>query len=205
MGFVRYAPLLTSVRMKNQSAVKTIDRLVTILSFFSREQPTWSLAELSTHLSLPKFTIHRFLTSLEAHGILRRDPDDLRWHLGCRLFIWGRLVAGNTGLGQLAKPIMRELVNAAQETAILTVYVDKEVVCVDKVETSHPVRLTLDVGARRFPLAGASSKALMAYFPEEEIQAIIREKGLPRLCRNTITDADELKKELPRIRDSACA
>jgi len=58
----------------------------------------------------------------------------------------------------------------------------------------------LEVGRRRPPHAGASSKILMAYLPEEEIQAIIRDKGLPKVCTNTITDPDELMAELAKIR-----
>jgi len=51
--------------------VKTIDRLVKIMDCFSPEQPVWSLRELSEQLQLPPSTLHRFLVSLEAHGILR--------------------------------------------------------------------------------------------------------------------------------------
>jgi DNA-binding IclR family transcriptional regulator len=182
------------------SPVKTINRLVQVLDCFSPEQPTWSLAELSVRLGLPKSTLHRFLVGLEAHGILRRDNADKRWRLGYRLFAWGSLAAESTGLRHIVGPIMRQLVAATGETAILTVYHDHEVICVEKVETSHPVRMTLDVGTRRHAHAGASSKVLMAYLPEEEIEAVIRDKGLPKLCINTIVDPDRLVAELAKIR-----
>jgi IclR family KDG regulon transcriptional repressor len=174
---------------------------VKILDCFSPERPAWSLAELSAYLGLPKSTLHRFLVSLESHGILRRDAGDKQWRLGYRLSIWGGLAAQSTGLRHLARPIMRDLVAATGETAILTVYRDHEVICIEKVETSHSVRMTLDVGTRRPPHAGASSKVLMAYLPDEEIQAVIEDRGLPHLCRNTITGPDELKAELIRIRE----
>ncbi len=191
--------------MSGPSPVKTIDRLVNVLSCFSPDRPTWSLAELSAQLGLPKSTLHRFLISLESHGVLRRDPVDKRWRLGYRLFIWGSLAGETTSLRQLARPVMCDLVGATTETAILTVYQNQEVICIDKAETSHPVRLTLDVGTRRHPHAGASSKALMAYLPEEEIQAIIRDKGLPQSCVNTIADPDELQAELATIRERGYA
>jgi DNA-binding IclR family transcriptional regulator len=182
------------------SSVKTVDRLVRVLDCFSVERPTWSLTEFSAYLGLPKSTLHRFLASLESHGILRRDPSDKRWRLGYRLVTWGELAAESTGLRHIALPIMRDLMTATGETAVLTVYQDQEVVCIEKVETSHPVRLTLDVGTRRPPHAGASSKILMAYLPEEEIQAIIHDNGLPKVCTNTITDPEQLAAELATIR-----
>jgi len=187
--------------MKKSSSVRTVDRLVKILDCFSPRRPAWSLADLSAHLGLPKSTLHRFLVSLEFHNILRRDSNDKRWRLGYRLCIWGDLAAQSTGLRHIALPIMRGLLDDIEETVILTVYQDGEVVCIERVETTHPVRLAFDVGTRRPPHAGASSKILMAYLPEEEIRSIIRDKGLPKLCMNTITDSSLLMAELARIRE----
>jgi len=186
--------------VKHNTSVKTIDRLVAILDSFSPDHPTWSLAKLSQHLDLPKSTLHRFLSSLETHGVLRRDADDKRWRLGYRLVTWGALASESTDLRHVAMPIMQELVSATGETVVLTVYQGQEVICIEKVETSHSVRLTLDVGTRRSPHAGASSKVLMAYLPEAEIQTIVQQRGLPQLCSNTITDPGELVAELERIR-----
>ncbi len=191
--------------MSDAISVKTIDRLVGVLDCFTRERPAWSLSELSKELGIPKSTLHRFLAALESHGILRNDPRDRRWRLGYHLLIWGSLAKDSLDLRQIARPVMDELVAATGETVILTAYQGLEVVCIERVETDHPVRMTLDVGMRRPPHAGASSKVLMAYLPEEEIQAIIREKGLPRLCVNTITDPEALYAELARIREHGYA
>ncbi len=191
--------------MRASSPVKTVDRLVNVLDCFSPERPTWSLAELSARLALPKSTLHRFLASLETHRILRRDPADKRWRLGYRLVTWGERAAESTGLHHVARPVMRDLATRTGETVVLTVYQDQQVVCIGKVETSHSVRLKLDVGMRHPPHAGASSKVLMAYLPKEEIQAIIRDKGLPRLCTNTITDPGALWAELAHIRERGYA
>ncbi len=187
------------------TAVKTLDRLVEVLDCFTTEQTTWSLTDLTLRLNVPKSTLHRFLTGLEAHGILRRTPDDKKWRLGYRLVMWGSIAAESTTLRDLAKPILHELVKTSGETAILTVYYGGEVVCIDKCETLHPIRLQMAIGTRRYAHAGASSKVLMAYLPEEEIQAIIRERGLPKLCTNTITDLDALRSELARIRTQGYA
>lgn len=186
--------------MSPSTSVKTVDRLVRIIDCFSSAEPAWTLTDLSERLGLPKSTLHRFLVSLEAHGILRQDEESKRWRLGYRLFVWGNLAEQSTPLHQVAKPVMRDLVADTGETALLTVYAAREVVCVEKVETSHPVRLALDAGTRRPPHAGASSKILMAHLPEAEVEAIIQERGLPRLCVNTITSVEALRAELERIR-----
>jgi DNA-binding IclR family transcriptional regulator len=187
------------------TSVKTIDRLVRIVDSFSSSRLSWTLTELSDHLDVPKSTLHRFLSSLEAHGILRQDEETKQWRLGYHLFVWGNLAQQSTALRDIAKPVMRDLVGQTGETAVLTVYHAQEVVCVEKVESSHSVRLALDVGTRRPPHAGASSKVLMAYLPEDEVDRILRDQGLTKICSNTITDRGALAAELRRIRDEGYA
>jgi len=99
---------------------------------------------------------------------------------------------------------MESLAAATGETVLLTVYQQGEVVCIEKIESPHAVRLAMDVGTRRMPHAGASSKVLMAFLPPDEIEAIIQ-RGLPRLCTNTITDPQALRAELARIREQGYA
>jgi IclR family KDG regulon transcriptional repressor len=187
------------------SSVNTVNRLVQILDSFTLDHPTWSLADLSAQLGMPKSTLHRFLVSLEAHGILRRDSQDKLWRLGYRLVIWGALAERVTGIRHIAEPVMQELAAKTGEMVALTVYVQQEVVCIAKIDTRYSVRLALEVGARRPAHAGASSKILMAYLSEEEVQSIIRERGLAKLCTRTIVDPDELRAELARIREQGFA
>jgi DNA-binding IclR family transcriptional regulator len=96
---------------------------------------------------------------------------------------------------------MHQIASETGETVALTVYEGQEVVCIEKIDTRHSVRLAFEVGGRRLPHAGASSKVLMAYLPEKEIQGIIRDQGLPKLCTNTISDPEELAADLARIRE----
>jgi IclR family transcriptional regulator, KDG regulon repressor len=186
--------------MSEPSSVKTVDRLVTVLDCFTPDRPSWSLAELSVRLSLPKSTLHRFLTSLESHGILRRNAEDKRWRLGYRLFLWGCLAEESTSLREVVRPVLTDLATETGETAILTVYRGHEVICIDLVETQHSVRLALSVGQRRPPHAGASSKVLLAYQPRAEIEAVLNTRSLPQLCTNTLTDVGALTNELAEIR-----
>lgn len=186
--------------MVKSSPVAAVDRLVRILDSFSAEQPAWSLAALSAHLGLPKSTLHRFLVSLETHDIVRRNHNDPRWRPGYRLLSWGELAGATIGLNHLARPLMAEIAAATGEMVVLTVYSEQEAVCTEVIDARHSVRLALEVGTRRPLHAGASSKILAAYLPETEVQAAIGERGLPKLCTNTITDPGQLLAELAKIR-----
>ena len=71
--------------------------------------------------------------------------------------------------------------------------------CVERVETSQPLRLSVLPG-RQLPLhAGASQKALLAFMPAAEIDALTAQP-LERFCTATITSRPALHRELTTIR-----
>jgi DNA-binding IclR family transcriptional regulator len=67
------------------------------------------------------------------------------------------------------------------------------------VETSQPLRLSVQPG-RQLPLhAGASQKALLAFMPDADIDRLISQP-LERFCRSTITSSAAMRRELSTIR-----
>jgi DNA-binding IclR family transcriptional regulator len=72
------------------------------------------------------------------------------------------------------------------------------------VETSQPLRLSVQPG-RQLPLhAGASQKALLAFMAEPDVERVVS-APLEVLCRATITDPGALREELKRIRERGWA
>jgi IclR family transcriptional regulator, acetate operon repressor len=96
---------------------------------------------------------------------------------------------------------LRRLAEATGETALLTVLspARDRSVCLERVETSQPLRLSVQPG-RQLPLhAGASQKALLAFMPPGEIDNLAA-RPLERCCTATITSRSALRRELAAIR-----
>jgi len=190
--------------LTSSSGVKSLDNIVAILDCFTFEKPEWSLAEISRHLGVPKPSVHRYLVAMEHFGMLHRVNDGA-WRLGHRLFVWGQTVTHISNLRDIARPHMRSLVEATHETALLTIYDNQQIICIDKIESERPVRMNALVGSCHPIHAGASSKILTASLPAQEIDALIRYQGLPQLSTNTITDEASLLQELQAIRSQGYA
>jgi DNA-binding IclR family transcriptional regulator len=74
-------------------------------------------------------------------------------------------------------------------------------IVLDRVESEEPIRYSLFQPGATIPLhAGASSKILMAYLPEEDWDRIIEKERLKRYTPNTITKVSQLKAHLREIR-----
>ena len=101
----------------------------------------------------------------------------------------------------MALPALRRLSHETGETALLTVLspARDHAVCLERVETPQPLRLSVQPG-RQLPLhAGASQKALLAFMRADEAERIVT-SPLEHLCHATLTDPGLLRDELAKIR-----
>jgi DNA-binding IclR family transcriptional regulator len=191
--------------MATDSTGRSIIRVVDILNCFSVEEPVHNLTAISNRLGLPKSTTHRLLTTLANQGFLMRDVHGRGYQLGYQLLHWGMVAQMALDLRTEALPILRLLSRSAGETAILSVRDGMRGLYLEIVESGQPVRLTMQVGQRLRLHAGASSKVLLAFLPEAEIEQIVNGIELLSLTPNTITDPAQLRVEFAAIRQRGYA
>jgi DNA-binding IclR family transcriptional regulator len=177
-----------------------------VLDLFGAERPEWGTSEIARAAGLPVPTAHRILAALTGRKYLARDEGTRRFRLGPAALDLGERARAVLDLRQAALPVLRRLARETDETALLTVPNDERdrSICLERVESSQPLRLSVEPG-RRLPLhAGASQKALLAFLGEEEIERIAA-GSLEQLCRATITDPEALRSNLAEARERGWA
>jgi len=180
---------------------QVLDRTFAILDLFDQEQPEWGTTEVARRLGLPIPTVHRILWALRDHGYVTQHEQSKRFRLGIAALQLGDRAREVIDVRSVAVPALRRLAHTTGETALLTVLspARDRAVCLERVETQQPLRLSIQPG-RQVPLhAGASQKALLAYMRPEDADRIIA-GPLARLCHATISSAGPLREELARIR-----
>lgn len=179
--------------------LKTVDRALEVLLQFDEKHPEWSSSELADVIGQHRSVVYRSLVTLERRGFVTRVNQGSRFRLGPKLVELGNVYLSGIDLRQVARPVMTDLSRRTNESVFLTAVSGDESVCIDKIESSQKVRVTLDIGGR-YPLhAGASNKLLLAYLPPETRSELIAQE-LPAYTPNTITDPDVLEEDLARIR-----
>ncbi len=193
---------------KPNNLVQTIERMSLILDRVGQSPQGTSIKDLSTALKLPKGTIHRILSSLSFFGYIRQDPETKNYFLGLKLMELGALLDNQLDLRKAAEPVLRELSEKTGETAHMVILDMGEVVYIDKTETQHAtgsLKMVSKVGSRNPTHCCAVGKVLISYFPEEKLDDLIREKGLPQRTPHTITAPALLKEHLREVRRSGYA
>jgi DNA-binding IclR family transcriptional regulator len=180
--------------------VQSIDRAVTLLNAFSVDEPEIGVGELSRRVNLPKSTVYRLLSSLEENGLIRQNPETGLYALGVELISLSNRVLAFADLQRAARPHLRALADALQETVNLSILDGDQVFNLEQFVAGD--RLVMRVGwvGRRMPAHAVSSgRAILAYLPEHEIESILS-KELHAYTPHTVTNPEEIRSELARIR-----
>jgi DNA-binding IclR family transcriptional regulator len=129
----------------------------------------------------------------------RIEPGTYR--LGIRLLELGSLVRSRISVRQEALPYMQALHEVLGETVNLSVRHDDEVVYIERTSDSNAMMRVVQIIGARAPLhITAVGKLFLAAESTDRSAEYVRRTGLPRFTENTLTDADNLGKELEKIR-----
>jgi IclR family KDG regulon transcriptional repressor len=182
-----------------QDTVRSVERALSILTCFADENARLGITEIAERLELPKSTVHRILTTLEARGFVQQDAESGKYQLGLKLFELGALAGNRGGLRQAALPVMEELGRETEETVLLVSYDRGDVVYLDVLESPQPVRIDARPGRRLPAYCTASGKAFLSVLPDSELESVLGQELVSRTPQ-TITDAQQLRRDLALTR-----
>ena len=184
--------------MNEKGVVKSVRRAIKILEAFESDRGM-SVTKISKILNLPKSSVHEILSTLVTEGILEKDFDSSTYHLGIKLFELGNRARSNLEIRKVATPYLKELNARFDETVHLTVLDNQEVLYIECFESTKRLRTYSVIGVRAPLYCTAVGKAILAFLPLDEIDEIIKVKGLGKFTENTITDRNVLLQELEKI------
>jgi IclR family KDG regulon transcriptional repressor len=179
------------------SSVGNAARLLKV--FLSREKEL-GVSELARRLGLGKSTVHRLLTTLVSEGLVEQNAETGAYRLGLVMFELGQAVRVHMDLHAAVGPVLASLREETHESCQVGVLDGHEVVYVDRLESSHTLRLMNETG-RRVPVHCTSSgKVLLAHLSPEALDLVLAAAPLTQLTPRTIVDPVQLRADLEKVR-----
>jgi IclR family acetate operon transcriptional repressor len=175
-------------------------RLFALLELVVAKDRFVSLHGLVEETGLPKPTVHRMLQQLESAGLLVRQGDSRQYGIGARLRRFAESLLLNATQHGARHAVLRDLVEEIGETCNVTALSGNEVIYLDRVETAEPLRFALHPGSRVPVHCSASGKLLLSQFGPTQRRKLLAHTPLKRYTDNTMTDLDELERELDTVR-----
>jgi len=180
-------------------SVKSAERALHIIELLTVHGAT-EFTEIVARLDLPKSSAHYLLATMRDGGFLDFDTRARRYTVGPRLWEAGQAYIRDLDVARVAGPHLERARDILGETVQLAVLDGLDNVYVGKAETDHALQLVSKIGSRLPAHATGLGKVLLAGLATEEFSRRLEHVELQRFTATTVTDIDDLRRELATIR-----
>ena len=185
---------------RSASHVQSVERALMLLDFLAREDREMGLTEIAKAMRWPKTTVYGLIATLRHHYYVDQSPVTGRYRLGVKLFELGNAVARGWDVRSIARPAMQNLNAKLGEMVQLAIESGGEVLYIEKLDSTHMMRIVSEIGVRLPMHCTGLGKVLLAYKKPSEVKWILSKHGMRMMTANTITDRDAFEQELIKIR-----
>lgn len=180
---------------KTIKSVKTAFNIIEIIAETDRP----SVSEIAAKVDCSRSTVHYHLKTLQQDRYIIREEEGLR--LGLRVARLGDLSLQEHSLHDTVEKNVDNLAAETDAIAHVAVKEDDKLVWLYRSSGDEINDLKTEVGRETYMHCTAYGQAILAYMPDERINALIGSFGLPAITDQTITELNVLEERLETIRE----
>jgi IclR family transcriptional regulator, KDG regulon repressor len=179
--------------------LRIVHAVLDVFLVLSRSGKEAGVRELARIVGVPKSTVARIVATLTQREFVQQNEVTLQYRLGPRIL---EITAGyyrSLELRKIAFPEMTTLAATTGESVFLGVLDGTEVVILDRVDGSEPLRMMTEPGAREPVYCTGLGKVLLAGMPEAVRELSMRKIVFQRMTDRTITSLEALREHVVRV------
>ena len=176
--------------------VRQIDNVLDLFEIYARERTPLTLTALSEALGIPKSSTFNVIETLVSRGFLYETKPRGGYYPTQRLLELARSMMDGDPLTARIHGQLEALAAATGETAVLAAREQDDVVYVDVVESTAPIRYFAKIGERRPIYTTSSGKAILTTYDPAERTGILQALRYFPYQNATKRDARELAADL---------
>lgn len=187
---------------RRPSPMRSLERALDVLAVLEQSRKPLRLSEIARQASLHVATTQRILGVLELHGYVAREPAG--YTVGVVALANAHAYLMSSSLAQAAMPVLRDLAEATQLTASLSVRVGLSRVLIARVEGASPLRYQLPVG-ERLPLHVGAGRVIAATLSSDEVDQLLAMVGPIHLASGQSVSPEQFRRDLETVRQQGYA
>ncbi|GAB6878176.1 IclR family transcriptional regulator [Halorubrum gandharaense] len=179
--------------------VRTVERAIEIVEII-QDLNGAGVSEIADHVDIGKSAVHNHLTTLVNMEYLNKEGDE--YHIGLPFLGLGAYARNRMEIYETARSEVDALADETGDLVNLMVERNGRGIYLYQAKGDNSVQLDTYPGKRVYLHATGLGKAILAHRPNEEVEAILDEHGMPEITEHTVTDRDEFFDELDQIREN---
>ncbi|MGC0145020.1 IclR family transcriptional regulator [Pseudactinotalea sp. Z1732] len=179
--------------------MKSARRTLEILEAVARRPDGVTFSELGDILDIPQSSLHGLLRTVVASRWLVFDDETKRYFVGVKIWEAGQRFKRSREVTIRTRQYLLAAQRTLGETIQLGILDDLDIVYIDKVEGTRPLRLVSEVGGRLPAYVTAIGKVLLAELPAQQLLDRFAGETLEGYTEETITSGDELIEHLGTV------
>ena len=170
--------VVTSEDIPDRYIVPGLERGLRLLGQFGRQDRILSAPEIARRLGLPRSTVFRLLTTLEALGFIERTEGGRSYRLGMAVLTLGFEYLASLELTELGSPLLQRLRDESGYSCNLVVRDGRSIVYVAKVSAPTLFPSAVSLGTRLPAHATVLGRVMLSDLDDEELRELYSEEQL---------------------------
>jgi IclR family KDG regulon transcriptional repressor len=184
----------------DRSAVKSLRKALTVLNVIAGADRPLTVAEVAINAGIARPTAYRFVQTLVAAGYISQDPVDGRLSVGFAVLPLASSLLDRNRMRIEALPHLHSLAKETGERANLGILYRDRVLYIAGVEKPALPTIYSRFGKNAPAHCSSLGKAILAYMPDADVQALLARAPLTAHTPTTITSRAAFTKEIADTR-----
>ena len=180
------------------SFMTSLARGLAVLTAFSDQRRTLTIAQISHKTGIPRAAVRRCLHTLKQLGYASSDANN--YALKPKVLTLGYSYLSSTPLTVSAQPCLDNISRTLHESCSLAVLEHGQVLYVARSSTSRIMSVALNVGSRLPAYCTSLGRAILAHLPEADLDAYFEHTELRAFTEQTVVSEKRLREILAGIR-----
>ena len=199
---------MTKVEDKNSSSQtnQSSEKLLNMLEIMSQQDEPMRLHEIAQLCNLNSSTALRFITALQRKQYVAQSIDTGRYYCTFKICALAENIRSSLSVRTVAMPYIRNIAQAFSESCNLCIDDDMRVLYVETVLGPNKTLMSTSRIGHIAPLhCTGVGKLFLSEYSALQLERFFQVVGLKKLTDKTITDEEELRRELALVRERGYA
>ena len=182
----------------------SLARGLVVIEAFTPQAPQMTISQLSLRTGLSRAAVRRCLYTLVKLGFAGSDESQ-RYSLRPKMLTLANTYTASSTLANAAQPILERMSATYGESFSVATLDGEQIVYIARTTVSRVMSVDLHIGSRLPAFCTSMGRVLLAYLPQDQLEAYLSRVILTQYTARTINSVDKLRLSLRNVRRNGYA